>query len=29
MNIAVTEPDGTTTKLNSPGATVGPEHLPP
>ncbi|WP_185994961.1 1-phosphofructokinase family hexose kinase [Nocardioides campestrisoli] len=27
MNIAVTEPDGTTTKLNSPGATVGPEHL--
>jgi 1-phosphofructokinase len=27
MNIAVTEPDGTTTKLNSPGAAVGPEHL--
>ncbi len=27
MNIAITEPDGTTTKLNSPGATVGPEVL--
>lgn len=27
MNIAITEPDGTTTKLNSPGATVGPRHL--
>jgi 1-phosphofructokinase len=27
MNIAVTEPDGTTTKLNSPGATVGPPVL--
>lgn len=27
VNIAITEPDGTTTKLNSPGAEVGPEHL--
>lgn len=27
MNITITEPDGTTTKLNSPGAEVGPEHL--
>ncbi len=27
MNIAITEPDGTTTKLNSPGASVGPETL--
>lgn len=27
MNIAVTEPDGTTTKLNSPGATVTPAVL--
>ncbi len=27
MNIAVTEPDGTTTKLNSPGATVTAEVL--
>lgn len=27
MNITITEPDGTTTKLNSPGAVVGPEHL--
>lgn len=26
-NIAVTEPDGTTTKLNSPGAAVGPDLL--
>ena len=27
VNIAITEPDGTTTKLNSPGATVTAEHL--
>ena len=27
MNIAITEPDGTTTKLNSPGASAGPEVL--
>ncbi|MEZ5092253.1 1-phosphofructokinase family hexose kinase [Nocardioides sp.] len=27
MNIAITEPDGTTTKLNSPGATVGGPEL--
>ena len=27
INLALTEPDGTTTKLNSPGAAVGPEHL--
>jgi 1-phosphofructokinase len=27
VNIALTEPDGTTTKLNSPGAAVGREHL--
>jgi 1-phosphofructokinase len=27
VNITVTEPDGTTTKLNSPGAEVAPEHL--
>lgn len=27
VNLALTEPDGTTTKLNSPGAEVGPEHL--
>jgi 1-phosphofructokinase len=27
VNITVTDPDGTTTKLNSPGAEVGPEHL--
>ncbi len=27
MNIAITEPDGTTTKLNSPGATVGAGEL--
>lgn len=26
-NLTITEPDGTTTKLNSPGATVGPPHL--
>ena len=26
MNITVTEPDGTTTKLNSPGASVTPSH---
>ena len=27
VNLTVTEPDGTTTKLNSPGAQVGAEHL--
>ena len=27
VNITITEPDGTTTKLNSPGATVEPLHL--
>ncbi len=27
VNLAVTEPDGTTTKLNSPGATMDAEHL--
>ena len=27
VNLAVTEPDGTTTKLNSPGATMDVEHL--
>jgi len=27
VNLTITEPDGTTTKLNSPGAAVGPEHL--
>ena len=27
VNLTITEPDGTTTKLNSPGAEVGPEHL--
>src|SRR4051812_13055407 len=27
INLAITEPDGTTTKLNSPGATVSPRHL--
>lgn len=27
VNLTLTEPDGTTTKLNSPGAAVGPEHL--
>ncbi len=27
INLAITEPDGTTTKLNSPGATVEPAHL--
>jgi 1-phosphofructokinase len=27
INLAITEPDGTTTKLNSPGATVSPHHL--
>ena len=27
VNIAITEPDGTTTKLNSPGATVDAAHL--
>lgn len=27
MNITITEPDGTTTKLNAPGATVADEHL--
>ena len=27
MNITIAEPDGTTTKLNSPGAVVGPDHL--
>ncbi|PVG82698.1 1-phosphofructokinase [Nocardioides gansuensis] len=27
VNVAITEPDGTTTKLNSPGATVGAQHL--
>jgi 1-phosphofructokinase len=27
VNIAITEPDGTTTKLNSPGATVEQVHL--
>jgi len=27
VNLALTEPDGTTTKLNSPGAPVGREHL--
>jgi 1-phosphofructokinase len=27
VNLALTEPDGTTTKLNSPGEVVGPEHL--
>jgi 1-phosphofructokinase len=27
VNLTITEPDGTTTKINSPGATVGPEDL--
>jgi 1-phosphofructokinase len=27
VNLTLTEPDGTTTKLNGPGATVGAEHL--
>jgi 1-phosphofructokinase len=27
MNVTITEPDGTTTKINSPGATVSPHHL--
>ena len=27
INLAITEPDGTTTKLNSPGATVSANHL--
>jgi len=27
VNLTLTEPDGTTTKLNSPGAAVGPDHL--
>ena len=27
INLAITEPDGTTTKLNSPGATVSAAHL--
>ncbi|WP_107704863.1 1-phosphofructokinase family hexose kinase [Nocardioides allogilvus] len=27
VNVTITEPDGTTTKLNSPGATVGADHL--
>jgi 1-phosphofructokinase len=27
MNVTITEPDGTTTKINSPGATVSPDHL--
>lgn len=27
MNITVTEPDGTTTKLNAPGATMGPAQV--
>lgn len=27
VNVTITEPDGTTTKLNSPGASVGPEDL--
>jgi 1-phosphofructokinase len=27
VNLTITEPDGTTTKLNSPGATVTQEHL--
>ena len=27
INLAITEPDGTTTKLNSPGATVSATHL--
>lgn len=27
VNLTITEPDGTTTKLNSPGATVQPEDL--
>ena len=27
VNIAITEPDGTTTKLNCPGAAVDPAHL--
>jgi 1-phosphofructokinase len=27
INLAITEPDGTTTKLNSPGATVSAKHL--
>jgi 1-phosphofructokinase len=27
INLAITEPDGTTTKLNSPGATVSASHL--
>jgi 1-phosphofructokinase len=27
INLAITEPDGTTTKLNSPGATVSSQHL--
>ncbi len=27
MNVTITEPDGTTTKINSPGATAGPATL--
>ena len=27
VNLTITEPDGTTTKLNSPGAEVGAQHL--
>ncbi|WP_030482377.1 1-phosphofructokinase family hexose kinase [Nocardioides aequoreus] len=27
INLSITEPDGTTTKLNSPGDTVGPDDL--
>ncbi|MGI8644745.1 MAG: 1-phosphofructokinase family hexose kinase [Nocardioides sp.] len=27
VNLTITEPDGTTTKLNSPGATMTPDHL--
>ncbi len=27
MNVTITEPDGTTTKINSPGATAGPPTL--
>ena len=27
INLAITEPDGTTTKLNSPGSTVSGRHL--
>ena len=27
MNVTITEPDGTTTKINSPGATAGPSTL--